>query len=206
MIVQSLPPTLARALQQATTGERVVWIGRPDSGRELRRGLWSWIFSVPWTIFSIGWTAVPVSVLLFADGPDPMNGWGRAAMVVATLFGLPFIAVGVGAMAGPFLSASRARHTVFALTDTRLAVITGGRKTIVRSIPLSQIIGIELRLRRGGRGDLRLDLGTRRDHEGDLVRSEEILIGLDDVAAAERHFRAALDRSARAAAAHPSRA
>ena len=197
MTVQSLPPSLARALREATTGERVVWVARPNDRRQFFRNIWTFLFSIPWTVFSIAWTAVPASVLLFAEGPDPMKGWGRAAMVVFFLFGLPFVAVGLVGLATPFLAARRARHTVFALTDTRLAVIFNGRTLVVRSIPLSTIFAVECRHRRNGRGDLHLDLGSRRDSDGDLVRGEEVLAGLDDVGAAERQFRAELDRLAR---------
>lgn len=194
MNMTSLPKSLAHLVREATGGERLIWLGRPHSGRILRQGLWSWMFALPWTVFSMAWTSVPVSVLLFAQGPDKMGGWGIPAMAVMALFGLPFVAIGLSMMAEPFRAAARARQTAIALTGQRIVIVTNGRAVVVRSIPLTSIVRFELRPKRDGSGDLRLDLGAKRDSEGDKLEISEELVGVGDVVALERALRAAVPR------------
>lgn len=189
MNVGHLPPELARLVSAQTAGERHLWIGRPDSARILRQGLWSYIFSVPWTVFSLAWISVPISVLLFAKSPDPWGGWGIGAMMVATLFGMPFVAAGIFMMLAPIKAGRRARHTVYVVTDQRLALLTDGKASEVRSIPFAAITGVDLRVRRQGYGDVTVRLGSRRDSEGDKVEVSETLIGIGDPEGLERALR-----------------
>lgn len=189
MNVGHLPPELARLVSANTAGERHLWVGRPDGARILRQGLWSYIFSVPWTVFSLAWISVPISVLLFAKSPDPWGGWGSGAMAVATLFGLPFVAVGIAMMLAPLKAGRLARRTVYVLTDKRLVLLTDGKVREVRTVPFDAITSVDLRVRREGYGDVTLRLGSRRDSEGDTVEVSETLIGISDPEGLERGLR-----------------
>ena len=189
MNVGHLPPELARLVSAQTAGERHIWIGRPDSARILRQGLWTYLFSVPWTLFALGWTSVPVSVLLFAKTSDPWGGWGVGAMTVAALFGVPFIAAGFYMMHVPIKAYRLARHSVIVLTDRRLAILSDGKTREARTIPFAAITGVELKVRREGYGDVTVKLGSRRDSDGDKVEVNEMLIGIGDPEGLERALR-----------------
>lgn len=92
--------------------ERLLWVGRPDPGKHLTRSdLYLVPFSLLWGGFAIFWEASVVT-----DG----------AGVAPTLFGGPFVLVGLYLIIGRFFyKAHRKRRTVYGLTRDR-ALVAGG--------------------------------------------------------------------------------
>jgi len=100
-------PLMIALERELQPGERVLW-----SGKRLARvntgGFAIWLFAVPWTAFALFWT------VMAATGADALSdtvgpvGWAFA------LFGLPFVAVGLGTLVLPVLPLLGAGSTLFA--------------------------------------------------------------------------------------------
>jgi hypothetical protein len=140
MIDSELPYDLRlQAEREIAFGERLLWMGRPRA----RRSWWQcWpivLFGIPWTAAALVWTLMAASV------------GGIASLL--SLFGLPFVAIGVGALLAPLWILRSAARTVYAVTDRRLLVLTFGRT--LRSVSI-------------GRGQWDMKRTERRDGSGDL--------------------------------------
>lgn len=174
MDVQMLPEPLYSLVNgELESGERVRWAGQPEpSGRVGWGALVPILFAIPWTAFSLFWMAA-------AGGFVPPFGDGKldASRMVFSLFGIPFVLVGLGMLSSPFWIRRRVRKaaaaTVYMVTDRRAVVFDGGyfgdytmagllggvvarmrKGTSVRSYAPSQIGQIERIQRPDGSGDL----------------------------------------------------
>jgi hypothetical protein len=98
-----------------SAGEWIEWVGRPDPGKHFTRAdVFLVPFSILWGGFAIAW-----EVGVIASGAPPFF----------VLWGIPFVAIGLYFMVGRFFArASRARHTIFAVTNRRVLVILRGRR------------------------------------------------------------------------------
>ncbi|MGX7953757.1 hypothetical protein ACWPM1_14490 [Tsuneonella sp. HG249] len=174
---------LERELQP---GERVLW-----SGRRLARVSWGglgiWLFAVPWTAFSLSWMAGASMGAQAASGTIGVLSWAFP------LFGLPFVLVGLGMMAAPFLPLFGASRTLFAITDRRvLRIALFGSRLWTKSVELKEIREFSRSEGRNAEGDLRLDLGSTRDSEGDVRKASFSIGTVADVMAADRVLHAQL--------------
>ena len=182
---QSHPLDLA-LLRELQPGERVLWQGRPLP-RVLLKGFAVYLFAVPWTAFSLFWTVMATGGAL--AGWDTMGPLGLAM----PLFGLPFLAIGVGLMAVPFAPLFAGDRVAFAVTDRRLLrfVLMGRLRT--QSVPGGSIGRFDRTERSDGSGTLSIDIGTWVDTDGDR-RIRRFDIGeVADVMAVERQVRAMQD-------------
>lgn len=174
---------LDRELQ---AGERVLW-----SGKRLARVSWGglaiWLFAVPWTAFSLFWMA---GASMGAQAGSETFGFLAWAF---PLFGLPFVLVGLGMMAAPFLPLFGASRTMFAITDRRvLRIALFGSRLWTKSVELKEIREFSRSEGRDGEGDLRLDLGATRDSDGDVRKASFSIGTVADVMAADRALHAQL--------------
>ena len=128
------------------------------------------------------------------SGKPPPSGMLMIFGIVFPLFGLPFVAVGLGMMAAPIWAWWSARHTVHVVGEHRIATITAGRRLKVKIWPTSAIQRTERTQRRDGSGTLKIVLGRRKDSDGDIVEETETLYGIADVADVERRIRDAHER------------
>ncbi|GAA4035678.1 hypothetical protein [Parerythrobacter jejuensis] len=154
---------LQREMQR---GERVLWQGRPIP-RVQPASFGIFLFAIPWTAFSLFWTA--------------MAGWGAATAMEGEwgwiglafpLFGVPFIAVGLGMLSTPFLPLFTASKTQFAVTNQRLIKLTLGRSLSSETVPANRIGHIKRSERSDGSGSLTIAIRVGVDGDGD--RSTEV--------------------------------
>lgn len=124
-------------------GENLLWAGRPSQGVVLRKADALMIpFSLMWGGFAIFWE---VSVL------------ATGAPLFFTLWGIPFVLVGLYMIFGRFFVDARIRDRRFyGLTDRRAIVRSGLFRTKTESFPLEGMTRIGLEESRGGSGTVSL--------------------------------------------------
>lgn len=186
-LVDPLDLALRRELQR---GERVLWSGRPLPRVNLA-AFAIWAFAIPWTAFAVFWTAMAYA------GVSSMETEDSGILAYAfPLFGLPFILVGLGMMAGPFVPLFLARKTKFAITNQRLIRLRLGQRLVTQSVEGSRIGSIERSERRDGSGSLKIVAEKFLDSDGDS-RTEHFVIGeVADVMEAENQLRYMRERIA----------
>lgn len=186
MIGPSSAPSLAleSALRaELATGERVLWSAQPRADR-LKAGFGIWLFALPWTAFSLVWTALAMMPwLVTTQTPEPVK-WSFG--IVFPLFGLPFIVIGFAMLWSPIRAMRQAGSTLYALTDRRLVrlVLTGKRE--FASVLLDQMGPIDRKQNADGWGNLRIQTHSRVDGDGDRITERFDVLGVPDVARLER--------------------
>lgn len=133
MDIHALPdPLRSLVTGEIAPGERVLWAEQPAP-----RPRFPWImifpvlFGIPWTLFSLFWIAAAAGVL------DPLLGIKGVAApgfaggrVLFSLFGIPFVLIGVGLITSPYWMRRRIRRaaerTAYVITDRRAIVFDGG--------------------------------------------------------------------------------
>ena len=137
-------------------GEQIVWAGQPNATRAMRSTLPVLLFAVPWTAFALFWTAM-------AGGMAWFRGDGASTSGLFALFGLPFIAVGIGMLLSPYWAWRRAQKTLYAVTNQRAIVGTSTRDgfTITGFLP-HELIDLTLTVRQDGSGSIDLRSDARR--------------------------------------------
>lgn len=119
-----------RIERELGAGETLLWTGQPIP-RLMGRKLWPIVlFGIPWTAFAVFWTLGAGGMLWFGDGPKPNQGPFMFFSICFPMFGLPFIAVGVGMLTAPYWARRMAAHTCYALTDQRAIVFQGGWRSV----------------------------------------------------------------------------
>lgn len=182
--VSSLPRHLRDAVVKEFAGETILWVGRPSAMRTFLVATLIWLFAVPWTAFSFGWEFMALQGWISGKpAPSPTH---LVMGFVFPLFGLPFIAVGFGMMAVPFLAWSSARRTVHVVGERRLVTMSVGRRLKVKSYPKDQNVRTKRSEKRDGTGTLHVVTGVRRDSDGDRHESTEVLYGIRDVRMVEQ--------------------
>jgi hypothetical protein len=178
----SVSKTVRQKIDQELGGERKLWAGQPDPRRIFLASLVIWLFGIPWTAFTLFWEAMALGALFGYGKSAP--GWGGTIMA---LWGLPFVAIGLGMMAAPFWLARTAKRTVYVLTDRRLVRFIEARKAItIQTTWPRDVHAIERTERADGSGDLKLSYGSKRDSDGDLVEKSETVTGVGAVRELER--------------------
>lgn len=139
-------PRLERALQrELQDGECVVWRGMKIA-RVDTRGFAIYFFAIPWTAFALFWMT--------------MAGLFSAAMagdwlaLVFPMFGLPFVLIGLGMLAMPFVPFMQRGRILFAVTNSRVLQLNLGRDLEVISVPASRIRDIVRRESADGSGSV----------------------------------------------------
>lgn len=143
------PDPRTTALAELQPAEKLKWAGSPDPSQAWRPFLPIFLFAIPWTLFAIFWEAMALTATTHTSGDTPA-GFG----VIFPLFGLPFVAVGVGMLASPFFGIRKARNTVYAITDRRAMVIQCGSTRTVRSFGPADITGVTRTEKPDGSGDI----------------------------------------------------
>ncbi|HEX2764001.1 MAG TPA: hypothetical protein VHM92_09220 [Allosphingosinicella sp.] len=126
-------------------GERLIWTGTPPRG--LRLGGYDFFyipFSLMWGGFAIFWNVMV---------------WTRGAPLLFTIWGLPFLLVGLYLIVGRFLHDAALRAaTVYGLTDRRLLILRTWWRRGLRSHDLGNVPALEMKEHPDGRGTLTFDL------------------------------------------------
>lgn len=143
-------------------GERVMWRG-PQIGRVSMKAFGMYIFAVPWTAFALLWVAMASAGVASSE----VEGWASLFSWAFPLFGLPFVAVGLGMLSMPFLPLWEGGKVLFAVTNKRALRLRLGRTLDIKSCPANRIGQIEREERRDGSGSLKLAVSVGRDSDGD---------------------------------------
>jgi hypothetical protein len=135
-----------RIQSELQSGEVVRWSGQPDP-REAAKGAYAiLLFAIPWTAFALFWIAG-------ASGfrwPD----FHRGPQALFPLFGLPFVAVGVGMLLSPVWARRQARRTYYVVTDRRAVIFTDGPTATVRSFGSRELQNLERIQKPDGSGSI----------------------------------------------------
>lgn len=172
------PAVRASLDQELAQGERLVWAAQPDPAA-YARGAWIGVpFGVIFIAFSIFW----------------MTGTTRAgAPTFFTLFGIPFVLIGLGVMTSPLWRRRQARRVIYALTDQRALVIEHRRRgTQVRSFSSAAVPSINRFERAGGVGDLVFQEQHVRGRRGSTHVVRRGFIGVPRVREVEELVRSTL--------------
>lgn len=155
-------------------GEEVAWQGMKLARIE-PKGFAIWLFAIPWTAFSLFWTAMASLATVATDDSVGILGWAFP------LFGTPFILIGLGMLAMPFLPYFQRGRILFAVTNQRVLQLEMGRDLTVKSIPSSRIGDIVRRESGDGTGSVEIALSGaimgvngRRTTEMTLGRVDDI--------------------------------
>lgn len=191
---------LQQALErELRSDEAVQW-----HGWQLARVEWKalaiYVFAVPWTAFALMWTALATTgVSQMGDSGAGWLGWAFP------LFGLPFIAVGLGMLSMPFVPLLQRGRVLYVVTGQRVMKLSLGRELSISSVPAERIGLMHRSERADGSGTLRLAVKIGRDSDGD-ARTEFFEIGaVTDVISAQTAVeRMAADASTAASAPHGS--
>ena len=164
---------------ELATGERILWQERPDPKR-MGLVFAVWIFAVPWTAFSLGWTGIALIAYLHSFGMEDSNAawWGW----IAPLFGLPFVAVGMWMLAKPIIVLMDARYTIHALTSERLITLTSRTRRSVKSVSLAKLGPVTRKERADGWGSLTVETGSSVDSDGDRITDKFEIYAVPNVA------------------------
>jgi hypothetical protein len=149
-------------------GERILYAAQPD----WRSG---WLGLLALFAFGAFWLSIAMVFFIVAGasvlGIKPMMSKGVPAGFGLSLFmfvfSLPFVGIGLGFLAAPFLGIRKARATVHLVTDDRIMNLVIGRDTNVDSFPFKKVNFVKCRSRANGTGTLEIGYGVEKDSDGD---------------------------------------
>src|ERR1700738_3876007 len=120
-----------RAQSELQSGESLYWTGAADPARAALTALPASIFGIPFAGFSLFWItqAYHASSAMSKSSHDAF----AKGFTVFPLFGLPFLLVGLGIILAPLWAFLSGRSTVYAVTNQRVMIITGGGSRSVKS-------------------------------------------------------------------------
>ena len=140
MVTSNLANTAIQ--QELERGERVLWSGMPRQGICFRS---SDLFLVP---FSLLWGG-------FAFFWFYMAAFGSKASTFATLWGIPFVLLGIYLIVGRFFLDSYLRsRTFYGVTNRRMLIVSGIWTRETKSIDLQRLSEVSLTERPDGSGNL----------------------------------------------------
>lgn len=188
--LDKLPAGLASAVRQEVRGERIQWLGQPKPSAAFRSATPVWLMGVPWSALTFTIFGALVLAVFFGKAPvRVIPQWEYAAMGAALIFTGAFALVGLGMLLAPIWAWWKARHTVHVITDKRLATLTTGRSTRIRSVLPHQLLRFERKERADHSGSLRIVTGYAKDSDGDRTEFSEDLVGIPDVSKVEQLLR-----------------
>lgn len=169
-----LPTELRDAAQgELQEGERILWTGQPDAHRAMFQSGCLTLFGIPWTAFAVFWTVM-------AAGGVQSIGKGSPWAWLFPLWGLPFIAIGIGMLLAPLWAWRHARNTAYVVTNKRILFITLGKFTKTQAfLPSSD--DLERSERADGTGDLTFLKQYGRDSDGDRTTNKMQFVGVPEV-------------------------
>ncbi len=186
--MQSLPRYALQRLTRELAGEPILWAGRPSARAVFWKAAPILLFGIPWLAFSLAWELTALGVF-FNTGIGKVEGPGGIMAYVFPIFGIPFVAIGIGLVGAPLWGARKAMRTVHVLTDRRLVTAVLGKTLSIKSIDPQRVYDVTRVEKSDGSGTITFALGSYRDSDGDWVEKSEIWPGTPDIRELELKFR-----------------
>ncbi len=186
MIPNSLPNYLTDLIRsELEADETVIWADTPIARFLTVKSTGTFVFAIPWTLFSLFWIAGASGFAL----PN-FDGWGD----LFPLFGVPFLLIGVAMLGYPIQNYRNAFRTCYVLTNRRaLTFEREWGRTVVRSFTPRQLTVVYRKQAFDGSGDVIFNAKRWKDSDG-ASHSEEIgFISIAAVQDVERKLRAMVD-------------
>jgi hypothetical protein len=175
--MDNLPSCLREVVSRELGAENVLWADSPGSWAYGRRYWKTSLLGIPFTAFAVFWT-------LGASGHLESFRSSKPAPDFFVLWGLMFVAIGVGMLLSPLIAGCKAERVYYVLTDKRAVIFERFLTTKITSIHREGLAGFE-RLSYGGKqGDLvfrRTVTGTGKGRREEVVG----FLGLDSFDEAE---------------------
>ncbi len=159
-MIAIVPEVVQRELRKR---ERPLWVGYPHAKRFAVAESWgTFLFGIPWTGFVVFWEYNAMDAGLFA-----------------TLWGIPFIVVGLGMLGSPLWQYWKGLRTIYVVTDQRLLIINGVVRPSVQSyVPP---FDIELKERSDGSGTIIFACEERRGGKGSTYTDKIGFVAIPNV-------------------------
>ncbi len=183
-IEKRIPHEMRQVLErELDRGERALWMGQPSPGRMAKRNLPILIFAIPWTAFAIFWMAGAAGFKI----PDFSKG-GMENLF--SLFGIPFVLIGLGMFLSPLWAMKKAKKTIYAITDKRAIIMKLGRRMAIQSFLPQQLQSLRRAQRADGSGDIIFKKEFTVDSRGQRSATTEIgFFGIQNVKEIETMLR-----------------
>jgi hypothetical protein len=140
-----------RAQSELQSGESLCWAGTADPARAALSALPAMIFGVPFAGFALFWiNSAYRAGSHISKRPDAFS----RGFSFFPVFGLPFLFIGLSIVLAPLWAYLKGRSTVYAITNRRVMVISGGATRSVRSLTPADIASVDHRERPDGSGDV----------------------------------------------------
>jgi hypothetical protein len=167
-----------RAQSELQSGESLYWTGTANPARAAVTALPAAIFGIPFAGFALFWIngAYHASSQI-SKRPDALS----KGFTVFPLFGLPFLVIGLGIVLAPLWAYLKGRSTVYAVTNQRVMVITGGGNRSVKSYTPADIVFVEHRERPDGSGDVLIRTNATVRSSNSISQITVGLYGVADV-------------------------
>jgi Bacterial PH domain len=169
-----------RAQSELQSGESLYWTGTADPRRAAFATLPTAIFGIPFAGFALFWVTQAyhaTSAMSRSSNNAFTNGFR-----LFPLFGIPFLFVGLGIILAPLWVFLKGASTVYAVTNQRVMIITGGNSRSVKSFTPADIVSVEHRERPDGSGDIViLTTGTIRANNNLVSPVKVALFGVQNV-------------------------
>jgi len=141
-----------RAQSELQSGESIYWTGTANPGRAALSALPASLFGIPFAGFAAFWISQALrGTAAISRGSHNSFASGFA---IFPLFGVPFLLIGLGIVLAPLWAYLKGRSTVYAVTNQRVLIISGGNSRSVQSYTPADILGVEHRERPDGSGDI----------------------------------------------------
>jgi hypothetical protein len=179
-------PLLDRLGEHLEIGETILWYGLPIPELHARMERGTVFFSVIWNLFLVFWTG---GVLWGAVSSGEPIAYGMA------VFSIPFWIVGFFLATAPKRARSRAKNTLYAITEKRAVIFVDDGTSSVQSFYLDKLSELEKTVHSDGTGDLRLAVENRSDGDGGTRKTPIGFMGIPDVKNVDEILRRARDAS-----------
>ena len=147
--------------RELAADEAVLWHGW-QLGRLEPQAFGLYLFAIPWTAFSVMWTAIAFGAM--AQSGDGGPGWIGWAF---PLFGLPFVGVGMAMRARPFVPWFQHGRVLYVISTRRALKLGMGRELVVKAAPAERIGLVQRFEKRDGSGRLQVAIKGGKDSDGD---------------------------------------
>ena len=167
------------AQSELQPGESLYWTGAADPRRAALMALPASLFGIPFAGFALFWVSSAYHATS-AMSKSSNNSFTKG-FAVFPLFGLPFLLIGLGVILAPLWAYLKGLSTVYAVTNQRVMIISGGNSRTVKSVTPADIVSVDHRERPDGSGDIAI-LTTAQTRTNNSVSQVKVaLVGVPNV-------------------------